>query len=216
VPDPLFEQLIVGLVPLPHQVPPAPFPPEDLQRLFAELSKDANYQQFQFLPGGAGAQLFSAADDMLMVQPGLIQLRRRIETTPERTRETVIQILRIAEKRLQLDEYVQCGIKVIAHAQPPAMTDAKVFVADRLMREGHAITQELGPTFFGGGVQFISVEPQLQEILILQPLIVDNSLLYLDYDTQRAFQFKGIESVSGWIDEAFDFIRGPAMRILEV
>jgi hypothetical protein len=96
------------------------------------------------------------------------------------------------------------------------MADAKAFVADRLMREGQAITQELGPTFFGSGVRFMSNDHTRQEILNLEPLLADNSLLFVDYDVQRGMQFSGVELVSGWIDDAFDFVRGPAMRVLEV
>ncbi len=214
--EPLFSQLVLGLVPLPREVPPAPFATDDLQRLFGELNADANYQQFQFLPGGIGAQMFSAPDDMLVVQPGLLQLRRKIDSTSERVREVVIAILRAAEKRLQLGSYVQCGIKVVAYVPPPGMEDAKVFVSDQLMREGQTATQVLGPTFFGGGVKFTSGEQGCVEQLLIEPLLADNKLLFVAYDVQRGgAAFQGLDPVAGWIDDAFAFVRGPAMQILE-
>ncbi len=84
------------------------------------------------------------------------------------------------------------------------------------MREGRAITDELGPTFFGSGVRFTSADQTVVEILNIEPFLRDNGLLFLDYDVQRGEQFEGLDRVAGWVDDAFDFVRGPAMRILEV
>src|SRR5436309_1469124 len=118
MPEPLFISLVTAVVPLPRQVPPTPFGAEDLQRLFSDVSKEVSYQQFQFLPGNAGAQMLNNADDLLMVQPGLIQVRRRIEGPAQAARETSVTLLRAVENRLGLRQYVQCGVKVVAHATP--------------------------------------------------------------------------------------------------
>ena len=214
MPEPLFRHLVVALAPLPRKLPPEPLNADDLQRVFADVRPDTNYQQFQFLPGGTGATMFSAGDDRLIVQPQLVQLTRRIESTAERTRETSVAVLRSVEKRLMFQNYTQCGIKVVAHVPPPAMADAKAFVADRLIHEGSEAVQELGPMFFAGGIKFRSAQGSTLQELNVEPLMADNTLLYVDYDVQRSENFAALEPVTTWIDEAFDFVRGPAMRIL--
>ncbi len=70
----LFKSAVVGLVPQPTQVPPAPYRREDLHRVFGDINRDYPYQQFGFLPGDAGAQLVNGPDDTVMIQPALLQV----------------------------------------------------------------------------------------------------------------------------------------------
>jgi hypothetical protein len=211
--DPLFQALVVGLVPQPKQIPPAPFVAEDLQRAYFDVSKEHHYQQFQFLPGEAGAQFMNAPEDGIVVQPGLIQLRTPVETTPEVARERFVAILRVLAKRLALATFLQAGIKVVAHVAVDG--SAKHFIGERLMRSPDHIA-ELGPNFFAGGVKFRSIQPEngLEENLLLEPFVHDDKFVFVDYDVQRPFPYE-VGQVGGWLDEAFAFVRGPAMRLLE-
>jgi hypothetical protein len=150
--------------------PPPSFQRDDLQRLFVEVGSQIAYQQFQFLPANAGAAIFNGPDDMLTVQQALFQVRRPIETTPERAREDVAAVLRIVQRRLAVETFVQCGVKVVIHLPAPGATpDAKTFVAERLLQQGGAAVQGLGPKFFAGGVKHRSIDENREEVLQIEP-----------------------------------------------
>lgn len=218
--EPLFKSAVVGIVPQPTQVPPVPFRAEDLQRLYADVIRDYPFQQFSFLPGGAGAQLLNVPGDAVVIQPGLVQVQTPVELTPERVREKVVTILRRAFERLTIERFLQCGIKVVAHVPAPgANPDAKVFVSERLMR-GAEQAEDLGAGFFGGGVKFrrLAQETRTEENLLVEPFIADNAFVFIDYDIGRGATqqpFADVDAVEGWLDEAFNFVRGPTIALLE-
>lgn len=212
--EPLFRQVVIGMVPQPRQLPPPPFSPDDLQRAYFDVSKEHPYQQFQFLPGDAGAQFLNSPDDGIVVQPGLIQVRHVVASTPEVARERCGAIVRLLAKRLGLSVFLATGIKVVAHV--PALMPARSFIADRLMQNADHL-DELGPDFFAGGVKYRSLASagQPEETLLIEPFIHDDNFLYVDYDVQRPQPFELRDQISTWLDEAFGFVRGPAMRLLD-
>ena len=215
--DPLFRSLVVGVVPAPRPAQAQAFTKEELQRTFFDVTKAYAFSQFAFLPIDGGAQLVNGPDDRILIQPGLIQILTPVELTAERARQKAVDLLRIMSTRLAIDGFQQVGLKVVAHVLAPGSTpDARQFVSHRLMSGDRA--DELGPTFFGGGVKYRSISERMEQNLLVEPLIADtdNKHLWIDYDVQRAEPADDTEAVGAWIDEAFDFVRGPVMTILEV
>jgi hypothetical protein len=218
--EPLFKALVVGLVPQPRQLPPAPYPREDLQRLFVDVTREYSYQHFEFLPGEAGAQLVNSQEDRVVVQPGLLQLQLPVELTPDAARERAVWIARTVADRLQVEGFLQCGIKVVSHvAAPGDSPNAKEFISHRLMR-GAEQAAELGAGYFGGGVKFrrIDEDQGREENLLIEPFIRDNRYVFVDYDVARSAThqpFRGLDEVASWLDNAFAFVRGPTMSLLE-
>ncbi len=216
--EPLFRVLVVGVVPQPTQVPPQPFDREDLQRIFIEVSRSYPYSQFGFLPADQGAQFLNPPDDRVMVQPGLLQVSTPVDSTAERGREKAVTVLRVIAERLKLSQFLQLGIKVVAHvAAPPE--GARDFVAGRLMMGQTERLKDLGPDFFGGGVKFRRIGTQAQahreEVLLIEPLVVDNDFMWVDYDVQSLGLFQGLDSLGSEIDNAFNFVRDETMTILK-
>jgi hypothetical protein len=212
--EPLFRQVVIGTVPLPAQLPPAPYSREDLQRAYFEVSREHSYQQFQLLPGETGAQFLNSPDDAVLIQPGLLQVRHPITSTAEVARERTSAVLRALINRLAIQNFIAVGIKVIAHVPPPG--SAREFVVERLM-QGSDHIDELGPGFFGSGVTYSRLSPtgQPMQTLLIQPFLMDDRYLYVDYDQQLHQPTDVPEQLPGWLDEAFAFVRGPAMQLLE-
>lgn len=216
--EPLYRRLVVGLVPQPSEVPPAPFNKEDLQRVFFDVSQDYPYQQFHFLPGESGMQLTNSPEDLVVIQPGLFQVQAPVDLTPERAREKAVDIQKIIATRLRARSFLVAGIKVVAHVPAPGdRPDAKAFVTDQLMREAGAAAQDLGPDFFGGAIRYraLADDNLREEVLSIEPFVNDNSYIFVDYDVQRRQPFQDLDVLADWIDEAFSFVSGPTMRILE-
>jgi hypothetical protein len=217
--EPLFSSLVVGLVPQPRQTQPGSFTKEELQRVFVDVTRSYAYAQFAFLPIDGGAQLLNSPDDRVLIQPMLFQVVTEVDLTAERARQKASDVLSTISGRLGVDGFFQTGIKVVARVLAPGQNpDARAFVSDQLMGTGRA--EELGPTFFGGGVKYRSFKEAegCEENLLIEPLVADteNKHLWVDYDVQRHRPVQGLETVAEWIDEAFEFIRGPTMALLEV
>ncbi len=213
--EPLFRSLVVGLAPQPKQIPPAPFDKEELQRVFVEVNRITSYTQFSFLPGDSGAQLLNSAEDRVLITPGLIQLFALVSLTAERTRETAVQVLEAICTRLKVDTFLQCGLKVIAHVPAPGeRPDARAFISEHFLR-GAPSEKDLGPDFFAGGVKYRSFTQTEDQNLLIEPLAADNQFVYIDYDVQRVQPVGGLDAVSEWIGDAFGFVSGPTMGILE-
>ena len=215
--EPVFRQLIVGLIPQPSAVPPAPYPMEELEQVVFEITQDYPFQQFDFLPGETGLQLTNTPSDVVIVQPGLHQVQAPVELTQERAREKAATIIDRISKGLNTADYLAYGVKVVAHVPlPGAHPDGKRFVSEKLMRT-EDLARELGPDFFGGGVKYrsISDDAALEEVLLVEPFVPDNSLVFVDFDVHRRRPFSGLDQLDTWIANCFSFVSGPAMRILE-
>jgi hypothetical protein len=220
--EPTFKSLVLGVVPQPRALPPTPFAQEDLQKLFVEVTRDYPYQQFGFLPTG-GAQLVNAPDDIVMLQPGLLQVQIRIDpaftVSPEAAREKGVTILRRAFSRLHIDGFLQCGIKVVAHLPTPeGYEDAVAFISQKLM--GDVDPDSLAAGFFAGGVKFRRIDEARGEEanLLVEPFIRDRQYIFIDYDVGRAAirgPFADLDQVANWVDEAFGLVSGPTMGLLE-
>ena len=220
--EPIYKHLVVGLVPLQSQVPQqTQYPREALQRLYFDVTRDHSYQQFVFLPGEVGAHFANSPDDVLRVEPGLIQMQTPVDMTKERAREKAATVIKTAFNRLGIATFVQCGIKVVAHVTAPgAQPDAQAFMSERLMPGSERI-EELGPGFFGGGVKFRRIDLQAgqEDNLLIEPFIGDNAFLFVDYDVARSAvrePLTNLGDLATWLDEAFAFVEHQAMSLLEV
>jgi hypothetical protein len=216
--EPLFRNINVGLVPQARQLPVAPFEREELQRVFFDVNRVKVYSQFSFLPGDNGAQLANSPSDRVVVTPSLVQYFGVVDSTSGKAREECIEVLKAIAERLKLEQYVQGGVDVIAHVPAPGeVPDARLFVKERLLR-GSEHAEELGPDFFVGGVKFMRVpeDPATRlETLSIEPFAADNHFLWVAYSVQIFELIIGLDPVRSWIDEAFAFVGGPAMSVLE-
>jgi hypothetical protein len=216
--EPLFRNIVVGLVPQARQMPPAPFEREELQRTFFDVNRAKAYSQFSFLPGDSGAQLMNNPTDRLVITPTLIQFFGAVDSTAGRAREECIEVLGKVAERLRLEQFVQGAVDVTAHVPAPgARPDARLFVKEQLLG-GKDHADELGAEFFAGGVKFrraAGEQPTRDENLSVEPLVADNNYLWVNYNVQIFEPISGLDAVATWIEEAFDFVSGPAMSILE-
>lgn len=214
--EPLIRNFVVGLVPQPTQLPPAPFGREALQRAFFDVTQHHSYQQFAFTPGDTGAEFANSPADGVTIQPQLLQVRCEVDLTAERAREKVVDVVTAVSRRLSIESFLQLGIKVIAHVPAPGEApSARAFVGDQLMR-GTDHADELGPQFFAGGVKFRSIEGDglHERVLLIEPFVGDDSYIFIDYDVQLRTPAT-VKGLGDAIDEAVGFVRGPTMRVLE-
>jgi hypothetical protein len=77
----------------------------------------------------------------------------------------------------------------------------------------------LGHGYFGGGIQFRKVmdDRSGEEQIAIEPYLQDNAMIWLDHHKGRMAvnELIRLEQVSSWIEEAFEFLHGPTMNLLE-
>lgn len=227
--DPLFNSLILQLVPQPRQVPLPPFDRDALQRIFADLVQRYPYQAFAFTPNGRGAIFQNGPEDAVELRPAEFKNQIKLDgveplyaATAEPKAST---ILALAREHLEVETFLQAGVQIIARvAVPDTDPSAKAFVAERLMKSDDQAHQ-LGEGFFAGGVRFRRVDEQAvgaqtgsagEDSLAIEPFLQDDTLLYLDFQMARVAVQRpiGLEDLSNWITDAFEFLSGPTMNLL--
>jgi hypothetical protein len=227
--DPLFNSLILQLVPQPRQMPLPPFDRDALQRIFSELIHRYPYQAFGFTPNGRGAIFQNGPEDAVELRPAEFKIQIKLDGAEPLFALTAEQkasaVLELAAKHLDVETFLQCGVQIIAHAAVPGEhPDAKAFVAEHLMKRNDQATH-LGENYFAGGVRFRRVDEQTdgaqadtagEDSLAIEPFLQDNTLVYLDYQVARVATQRPIrlEDLSRWIIEAFEFLSGPTMSLL--
>jgi hypothetical protein len=176
-------------------------------------------KQFSFTPGGA--QLQNAQDDLIVIQPGLIQTQVRIDpaftTNSSAATDKTVTIFKRAFARLKVESFLQCGIKVVAHVPLPGEElDAKQFVAAKLMPD--IDPDDLAPGFFAGGVKYRRLSEGEEANLFVEPFVLDPHFLFIDYDVARSATtgpMQDLDHLATWIEESFSFVQGPTMDILK-
>ncbi|MHB1809547.1 MAG: hypothetical protein ACYCU0_09635 [Solirubrobacteraceae bacterium] len=220
--DPRFRSLTVALVPQPRQMPLPPFDHGILQQVFAAITEDYPYQQFAFLPTGRGAQFHNGPEDAVELRPALLQILAKMDgpdlLTAPMAEHKVSRVFSIATERLNIPAFVQCAIQVVAVVDAPD-GDAKRFVEEHMLHDSEQAAV-LGNGFFGGGVRFrriIGPPPEGEENLNVEPDINDNSLLFVDFQSMRV-ALRGpisLEDMASKVSDAFDFVTGSTMQLLE-
>jgi hypothetical protein len=222
--EPLFKSLVVLLAPQLRKMPPDPLDQNDLQWIFAEVRRRyPSYQSLNFTPDQRGAIFQGGPEDSIEIRPAQIQMVLKLDgpepLVPDSAEQKAMSILKSACNRLGIESFMQCAVKVIALAAVPGDNpDAKDFVAKTLMRDVEH-PKVLGHDYFGSGIQFrqLKDEGAGDDVIAIEPFLQDNAMLYLDHQAARTAVNAPIrlEQVATFIEEAFAFLQGPTMSLLE-
>lgn len=221
--EPLYKSLVVQLAPQLRQMPPAPLDQNDLQLIFADVRRSYPYQAFSFTPDGRGAIFQNGPEDSVELRPAQLQVVLKLDGpepyVPASAEDKAMTILKCAVSRLEMEAFVQCAVKLVALAAVPGENpDAKEFVAKKLMRDIEH-PNVLGHGYFGGGIQFRKIKDDGSgtDQIAIEPYLEDNAMIWLDHEKVRGAVTEAIrlEHVSSWIEEGFEFLKGPTMNLLE-
>jgi hypothetical protein len=185
--DLLPKFFVVGVLTPPVGVPggPKPATPDKLTRIWAAISGTYSYRRFELSPDGTAASIFGAAEeDGVTIQPPLLQVRGNMTLTAMQSADQAMSILKIIAEHLGHDQFFNLGIKYVFHAPVPSK-DARSFVLHQLLGKGE---DDVSGLQRGGeiwvGTKYVVNEPETQFTLLVEPLIADNTFLFLDLDAQ--------------------------------
>jgi hypothetical protein len=200
--------------------PGAPGGPEvstdRLNRVWSEIAPKYGYTQLAMAPDGSGVQFVGAsADDAVIVNPPLIQVRDQISLEAAKSADKAEEIFKVVARHVGANQFVNLGVKLVYHAPAPDK-DARAFVMNRLVGKTLDDLGELsgaGSTWIGLKI-VSSVQGDRSYTLVVEPLVRDESLVFIDLDVQ----FPGLvdldkvatraadaetylkQAVNGWLD----------------
>jgi hypothetical protein len=194
--------------------------PEKINRAWVDLAGRHRYTQLQLSPDGAAANFLGATpQDGITIQPPILQFRSSVRTTVEQAGEDAQDAITAIARHLGAADIQQLGVKVVYWASLPD-NDAPGFVLHRVFGRSE---EDLAPLGSGGtlltGAKFIiqhtpAVVGGYSYTLLVEPLLQDPKMLYLDLDAQ----FPGpadLGNVSGKVREVDQFLKRTVKEFLE-
>jgi hypothetical protein len=174
--------LIIGVF---AAVAPGAASSDAINRIWMQLSRRMGYRQL--VQGGeGGAQFLTNPDDAFIIQPPLLQFRSPVNMTWEHAAEDAEVCLKTAGEHLGANQFANLGIKQVLHATVPD-NDARAFIQTRLLRGGDEGLQSLVGAGEGWvGLKYgLQVSEELTRTLVIEPLVADPKMLFIDLDSQH-------------------------------
>ncbi|HEX5468774.1 MAG TPA: hypothetical protein VFW80_06980 [Gaiellaceae bacterium] len=215
--DLIPQVLIAGLFTPPPQVTGGPQVTIDrLNHIWAEVAPSHRYRQFQMAPDGSSAQFVGASEDeMVLIQPPLIQIRDTVELSPEASAGKAQDILKVIARHLGVSQFFNFATRLVYWAPAPE-SDARGFVLHRLLGKTE---DDLGELVGGGsiwaGVKYVIAQDGTQYALTIEPLQRDEKMLYIDLDAQFPGELESLDAVSQRASDASTYLRQAVNRYLD-
>lgn len=187
---------------------------ERLNRVWGELSARQDYRQFTVT--GDGAQFAGAsADDALVIQPPLIQVRSTARLGAQNAADEGQVAIKTVARHMGWAQFFNLGIKHVFTVNAPN-NDARGFALRHLLHADESAygVLERGADFWGGLKFGANGADGTAYTVVVEPLIADNQLLFIDLDAQ----FPGPvdpDRITDKAAEAFDYATNALRQYLE-
>lgn len=166
---------------------------DTINGLWSEVVKEYPYQSLQFDPTGTGALfLGSGPDDVVIIQPPLVQVREPIGISVEQSARKVADVFKLAAHRLSATIPQNLGVKLVYHAPAPGGS-AVDFVLSELVAGQDDVRNLAGAMKYEASVKYTLRSDSVTYTLGIEPLHIDPQFLFLDLDAQ----FPGSVDVAG-------------------
>ncbi|MDP9224084.1 MAG: hypothetical protein M3P18_09545 [Actinomycetota bacterium] len=195
---------VFGVITPPLGVPGGPKAPtpDVLNRIWSEIGPQYGYRRLELSADGTAAQIVGATDeDGVNIQPPVLQVLGNIRMTAQQSAEQAHAILKVITQHLGLTQFFNLGIKYIFHAPAPGK-DGRAFVLHRLLGKDEVGVNGLqrGADLWTGVKYVVSDAEGNAFTLLVEPLIADNTFLFLDLDAQ----FPGLMTLDDLKERAQD------------
>jgi hypothetical protein len=180
-----------GVNPLsPSFIPGAePAPREKINRIWADVVKEYPYQALSFQPGGGAIFAGQSVEQLVLIQPPLVQIRDLIDLEVRPLAERVQSVFRAIQHHLGgLPQNL--GVKLVANAPAPG-NDAVAFIRSELLRGDEDALALAGNLNLDAGIKLTMTGTDYSYTLLVEPLRSDTRSLFIDLDGQ----FPGVANV---------------------
>jgi len=126
----------------------------------------------------------SSSEEVVNIQPPLLQVVDRITSTAANSADKARSILKVIAQHLGAGLFVNLGIRYVYHAPAP-QNSARDFLLHRVLSKTE---EDLGDLQQGGsiwaGIKYGLSLPDRNYTIVIEPLWADPELLFIDLDAQ--------------------------------
>jgi hypothetical protein len=188
---------------------------EKINRVWMQLSRRMGYRQLMQMPDGGATFVGSSTEDVLVIQPPLLQFRSTATMGIMNAADDAQVCLRTVGEHLGVSQFGNLGIKLVYHAPAPE-GDSVRYVQHHLLGKSEDDLTMLGR---GGslwtGIKYgISAPEGSGYTLVIEPLIADPKYLFIDLDCQFPGQ-ADIERIADRIGDAERYANDTVAPYLE-
>lgn len=192
------KKLTVGVL-----YPPAELSRPKLTKLYATISERyPEYESFTSLPDGA--VLASSAANCI-IQTGRLQLNEDFGVF-EFIRDKFVAVMHVVAERLDLSQFVQFGVKIVATAPMKSTKAAGQFLEEALLKLSGDQLDRLGSKREGAGLRAFIDREGAACTLRIEPLLGDQSQVYLEVDAQYPGAFAKLDGIGEKIKLVYDYM----------
>jgi hypothetical protein len=159
---------------------------EQLDQIWAEVGPAWGYRSFALGPDQQSAQILGSSDeDLVLIQPPIVQVRDLIPQTAHLSADKAEQIFKAVANRLGAAECWNLGIRHVYHVPVPD-NDARAFVLHRILSKTDQDFSEIrGAADMWAGVKYQMLHQDGQrDTLVIEPFVKDMRFLFIDLDSQ--------------------------------
>jgi len=189
--------------------PPYQLQPQQINRIYADITERYPFQTLQHLPDGA---MMANPTGNFYIQTSRMQVNETVDYF-QAAKEKAIDLFQMAQERLNISQFITFGIKLTAFL-PVEGKNAAQIIEDSALASIKGKMDILGPNRRGVGLRFVLHLDGVHEIKI-EPFFNDLSQLYVELDVQHPAPFFKISSIEPKMDAAYDYLFREVQGFLE-
>jgi hypothetical protein len=191
-------RLTVGILYLPVELPRP-----KLTKLYAAISdRYPDYESFTSLPDGA---MLASGTANCIIQTGRLQLNEDFGVF-ELIQDKFVDVMRVVAERLDIRQFLQFGVKITATAPMRSPNQAGRFLEQALLRLSTEQLDRLGTKRPGAGLRAFVEREGAQCTLRVEPLLADQSQVFLEVDAQYTGAFTELGDTGNKIRRVYDYM----------
>jgi hypothetical protein len=189
--------------------PPYQLQPQQVNRIYADITERYPFQTLQHLPDGA--RMANPTGDFF-IQTSRMQVNDTVDYF-QASKEKAIDLFRMAQERLNIPQFITFGVKLTAFL-PVEGKNAAQIIEDSALASIKDRMEILGPNRKGVGLRFVLHLDGVHEVKI-EPFFNDLSQLYVELDVQHPIPFSDIALIEPKMDAAYDYLFREVQGFLE-
>jgi hypothetical protein len=188
----LFQGQMVSTGTVNMLLQPPGAPKETINRIWSDVVKDYPYQSLQFEASGNGGAFVGEGgpEDVVIIQPPLIQVRALLKTSAQDVPQDVpsvankiASIIKTTLHHLGGPPPLNLGVKIIYHAPAPGQVAAE-FLRTEMIKGDEDLRALAGSVDYEASLKVLLKGTDTTYTLLIEPFQADPTYLFIDLDAQ--------------------------------
>lgn len=190
--------------------PPYQLQPNQVNRIYADITERYPFQTLQHLPDGA--RMANPTGDFF-IQATRMQVNDTVSHF-QSSKEKAVDLFRLAQAKLNIPQFLTFGVKLTAFLPLQEGPNAAQILENSALAAIKDNLELLGPGRQGVGLRVVLHQDGVHELKI-EPFFGDLTQIYVELDVQHPNAFADLDMVEPWMDAAYDYLFREVKGFLE-